>query len=684
MQSAGPLSQGGAEQAPQGYAHGGSVEPPTPDGMPPMHAQLGALAAPATRAAQWVQSLGPRIAPYLEQANATLGRTFMQPSMTQPFLENVRGPMGRYTAEQINRGGNLIYPTFTQGLSQQASQFMQNNPRIAGAIQPVAAGMTAAAAPLLSTLGLGGSTPMSPEQQAAYDKTTAALNYIDSPENTAKERLRAIKPAFLSAGQPKGPQRFGFSNATNVMAGQNETQGTDRLGDFINQKLADQAAADQVDTQQLATSDAAKAAAAMPEKEKPSVFASRLSRIKEAQAGYAPLFGDLLAGDSEDAKTNALLMLSEAGFKFANTNAATPAMAFAEAASGIPRGFAALLAQQKDRKLKVDTAILSKAIDDVDLQDKYAQAMQLEMLKGDARLKMKVLEGDQNVILELAKKGGTIEEDAGYGGRIVKDGRGSYIGFGMRGNDPSVVSALGTEKDPNPFTLRQTDNPFVRNLGPATATVVTDKEQRLKLGNELKALDNDLGVIQQMKNLVTSAYSPGTWFSNKVNNLLVPISGGVIKPNFDTADAAVKLKSFYTNISKPTGNDGRYSTQQQSWEMANLDAIGSPTNFLENKELAAKTMNSLETIKRNARQNVLSQLGIVPDNLVMDTPSTGTKNDPFKYTDDPEQQQIMSTFLVSGIAKKVPSTATFYVQMPGAAEPTAFTAGQLIQKLGTK
>ena len=30
MQSAGPLSQGGADQAPQGFSHGGAVEPPTP------------------------------------------------------------------------------------------------------------------------------------------------------------------------------------------------------------------------------------------------------------------------------------------------------------------------------------------------------------------------------------------------------------------------------------------------------------------------------------------------------------------------------------------------------------------------------------------------------------------------------------------------------------------------------
>jgi hypothetical protein len=678
MQSAGPLAQGGAEQAPQGFADGGMVAPPTPDGMPPMYAQAGALVNAGTRAAQFAQSLGARAAPYLQDFNAMLGRQTMPPTITQPFLENVRGPMGRYTAQQINRGGDLIYPTFTQGVSQQAAQFLQNNPRIAGAVRPVAAGLTAAAAPLMSTLGLGESTSMSPEQQAAYDRDKAALDYIDSPENTAKERLRAMKPSFNSIRQPKGPLRLG----TNVMTTENEPQGTDRLGDFITQQLADQAAANEVDNRQLAISDMAKAAAVTTEKEKPTVFASRLSRIKEAREGYAPLFDELLAGDGEDAKTNALLMLSEAGFKFANTAAATPAMAFAEAASGLPRGFAALLAQQKDRKLKVDTAVLSKAIDDVDAQDKYAQAYQLEALKGDARLKMKVLEGDQAYLLKLAEQGGVIYEDAGLGGRIAKNAKGSYQGFTLDGNDPTVKSMIGSD-----YTLRPTDNPFVRNLGEAPTTLITDKQGRADAGKALQALDNNLATIQQMKGIVKNAYSPGTWFSDKVNNVLVPVSMGVVNPNLNTADAAARLKTYFNAVAKGSAaaaDSGRVAVQQQEWEMQNAKALADPTAFFSNPELAAKTLNSLETVQRNARQNLLTQLGVVKDNLVMDTPSTGTKNDPFVYTNDPEQQQIMSTFLVSGIARKAPSTATFYVQMPGAAAPQAYTAGQIMQTLGTK
>jgi len=45
-----PFSQGA--QAPQQFSHGGAVEPMTPDGMPPMHAFMGAFVNPAMRFAQ--------------------------------------------------------------------------------------------------------------------------------------------------------------------------------------------------------------------------------------------------------------------------------------------------------------------------------------------------------------------------------------------------------------------------------------------------------------------------------------------------------------------------------------------------------------------------------------------------------------------------------------------------------
>ena len=740
MQSAGPLSQGGAEQAPQGYADGGMVAPPTPDGMPPMYAQAGAFVNAATRAAQ---SLGARTVPYLESFNAMLGRQTMPPTMTQPFLENVRGPMGRYTAQQINRGGDLIYPTFTQGVSEQAARFMQNNPVIAGAVRPAVAGMTAAAAPLLSTLGLGESTPMSADQQAAYDRTMSSLNYIDSPENVAKERDRAFTadrlaklrntPSFLEkppAAPPKGTVRFGAVEPT-AASPILEDGAVDEAQVAASDAAARATALDAARPDMLSARGSGSAASSSStdslvdflksltgkKKEGEETPESRIKRIEKAKGEYAPLFDKLLASEGEDAKVNALLLLSDAGFKLASSTAPTFGMAFAEAASGIPRGFAALLAQQKDRKLKVDTAVLSKAIDDIDLQDKYAQAMQMEQVKGtldimkenmrqngllqrenlkqdreDARENIKmgntykqfVVGKDFDLLMERLKGSGTIVEDAGMGGRITKTKQGSFLGFGLAGNDPAVVSFLGKPGEPNPYTLRPTDNPYVRNLGVSPTTMVTDPKQRAELDRALNQIDNNLQIIQQMKNLVQNAYSPGTWFSNKVNNIFVPV--GIGNPDLVTAASVAKLKEFYSAVSRGSAaaaEAGRVSNLEQTWARENGAIYGDPEGFLKNKEIAAKGIGGLESIQRNMRQTIGAQLGYVSDNLVMDTPSIGTKNDPFVYTSDPEQQRVMSTYLVSAIAQKAPANAQFYIQMPGKA-PQAYTPAQIIQTLGAK
>jgi hypothetical protein len=583
---------------------------------------------------------------------------------------------------------------------------------------------------------------MSADQQAAYDRTVSALNYIDSPENVAKERDRAFTadrlaklkatPSFLEkppAAPPKGTVRFG---AVEPPAG--------------SPILADGAA----DAAQLATSDAAAAAkataldAARPDmlstrgsgaatsssgtdslvdflksltgkkKEGEETTESRIKRIEKAKGEYAPLFDKLLASEGEDAKVNALLLLSDAGFKLASSTAPTFGMAFAEAASGVPRGFAALLAQQKDRKLKVDTAVLSKAIDDIDLQDKYAQAMQMEQIKGtfdmlkenlrqngllqrenlsqdrqDARKNVEmsnsfrqfVVGKDYDLLAKQLENSGTIIEDAGLGGRITKTKQGSFIGFGLDAKDPTIQSAISSS-----YTLRPTDNPFVRNTGAAATTVVTNKDQRLELGKSLAAIDNNLATISSMKNVVASGYSPGTWVSDKVNNVFVPLSGGLIKPNFNTADASTKLRTYFNLISKGSAaasESGRISNQQQEWERENGSALQDPTAFFKNPELAAKTLNSMEAVQRNTRQNILSQLGYVSDNLVMETPSIGTKNDPFVIPADPADQKSMFTYLGGSIGKKASPNAQVFLRLPNG-EVRAFTPSGLQQLIGAK
>jgi hypothetical protein len=330
-------------------------------------------------------------------------------------------------------------------------------------------------------------------------------------------------------------------------------------------------------------------------------------------------------------------------------------MAVSEAAAGIPKGFAAIAAQAQEQEGRIKAAALSDAINNVSEQDKYAQAMRLEMLKGDFR-----------VLQEQVKQGakqGAILKDGGMGLRIAesKDG-GSFLGASVDPNDPTVKSAVASR-----FTLRDTDNPFVENRGAAPTTVETNKDERVKLGNTLRSLDNSLSTLDNLKGTFAQLYSPGTWFQDKVNNLLVPVSAGTIRPDVDQQAAVTQMRTGLNTITKSiaSANDsGRVAVQEQEWARELAAAVNDPTAFFSNKELAAKTLNAMEASLRNARQQTLTQLGYEGNDYVMRTPNTGTQSDPFTIPKDPAQQRMMFTFLGSTIGKLQDPRATVYVRTP--------------------
>lgn len=625
MESAPPFSQGG--EAPQGYARGGEVAPPTHDGMPPMHAAFGALITPATRAAQFLSDKAGA-------ANAALGRMFMPPSMTQPFLENVRGPGGRFTAEQVQRGGDLLYPTFTQGLGQTIAATADKYPRLAAMATPALGALGLAAAP---RSGLpSGSSALA--EQIPTDTRAELEAAGQRPVSLSMDLTTGMMQRPGEAATPI-PTRAAPEIPTPVPAAEAEAPAGDELGDFITEKLA------AFDKRQGEKGLGPALKEAVKEK-------TKRERIKEAAAEYAPLYEEILGADKESAKTNALLLLAEAGFKLAGSAKPTMAMALGEAFAGVPRGFAAIAAQEKELGMKAKLGALERAIGDVDAQDKFAQAVKLQTLKGDFEL-----------LKEMAKKGGGVTEDGGMGLRIVKDKSGSFIGTGIDATDPAVKSAVSSR-----FTLRDTDNPFVENRGQAPTTVETDKGERVKLGATLRSLDNSLATLDNLKGVYTNAYGPGAWFSDKVNNLLVPVDPtGAIKPNFDTADAATRISTGMNSILKniASANDGgRVAVQEQEWARETAKGVSDPVKFFADKELAAQQFNSMEAMLRNARQQVLSQLGYETNDYVMRTPNTGTKNDPFTIPSDPAQQKVMYTFLGSTIGKIQDPRATVYLRMP--------------------
>jgi hypothetical protein len=644
MESAPPFSQGA--EAPQGYAYGGPVESTMPGNYDMGQMSYGDEMAPQGYAAGGIvrgaQFLGDKLGQFGSSANAALGRMFMTPQgISQPYLENLRGPGGKFTAEQVQRGGNLMQPTFTQGLQEGVTRLAEQYPRAAQMALPVAGMLGLAAAPK-------GGTPNQPMGSSLADQIPR-----DSIEELRARNVGAQAPAVsMSFDKPftvADPSRYTATEQAPAAApmavpaapsAEAAAPEADDLGAFITDKLAS------FDKRQKDTGVAGAIKEAVKEK-------SKADRIREGRAEYEPLFAEILGDDKESAKINALLLLSEAGLKLAGSRKPTAAMAVAEAFAGVPRGFAAIAAQERELGVKGKMAALQQAISDVDAQDKYAQAV-----------KLKMLEGEYKILQEQAKQaGGGIVEDAGMGLRVTKTKNGSFVGSGIDPNDPSVKSAVSSR-----FTLRNTDNPYVENRGEAPTTIETDKSERVKLGGTLRSFDNSLRGVDDVRGLFQQLYSPGAFFVDKVNNLFVPLDPtGVIKPNLDQEDAKIRMKTMLNTLTKSIASaneSGRVAVQEQEWARELAEAINNPVGFFQNKELAAKTLNAIETSLRNGRQQVLTQLGYEKDDYVMRTPNTGTKNDPFVVPSDPDQQRTMFTFLGSTIGKTQDPRAMVHLRMP--------------------
>lgn len=416
---------------------------------------------------------------------------------------------------------------------------------------------------------------------------------------------------------------------------------------------------------------------------------TRAERIKEEYATLEPTFRELLGDTKSDIRANAYFLLADAGFKLASTYKPTTAMAVGEAFAGVPRGFAGLAAQARDRGIKIKTAALQQATDNINLQDKYARDYQIESLKIQgqfyrdvARAKSQkeleelkarykqyevLLQGDVNAIIEQIKQGGEINEDAGMGLIVRKKKNGSYLGSFIPTDDKGQLPPVVRGAVDSRWTLRPTDNPFVTNRGPAPTTVETDKAERVKLGTSLRGIDDSLRALDDLRGQYAQLYSPGTWFTDKINNVIVPVTGGVIRPDVNQTAAASRINMGLNNVMKriAAANDqGRVAVQEQEWAREMLSGLTKPTAFFGNKELAAKQFATMEAQLRNARQQVLTQLGYVSDDLAMDVPATGTQTDPFVVPADPAEQRRMFNYLASSVGTIQDPRASVYIRMP--------------------
>lgn len=151
---------------------------------------------------------------------------------------------------------------------------------------------------------------------------------------------------------------------------------------------------------------------------------------------------------------------------------------------------------------------------------------------------------------------------------IVKDRKGSFLGSYIKpdanGKLPPEVEQAITSR----WTLRETDNPFVDNLGNAPTTFERDKGERIKLNNTLRSLDNSLKSLDNIRGTYVEAYSPGTWVQDKVNNIIVPVSVGTVRPDVKQDAVVAQIRMTMNGLMKQiaAANDsGRVAVQEQEW-----------------------------------------------------------------------------------------------------------------------
>jgi hypothetical protein len=527
--------------------------------------------------------------------------------------------------------GPLTAPTFTQGISTAVAQGAERFPRAAQALRnmfPVAGLAAGITQSYLNNQNQ--SFPLSPEEEASRQESLSKIPTTGYPA------------APMRPGEPPRPPKVvaPVIQGPGSAAAPVDEEKTDP--DFLGKFMVERAAA----------SDKRQEKGATDFIKKETTKKSKVDRIRESQAEYAPLFEELLGGDKESAKINALLLLSEAGLKLASTAKPTFAMAVADAASGLPRGFAAIAAQERELGIKTKSAALQQALTDVTSQDAAAAARQ-NMLAEYA------LKGE----LEARKGQGIIYKDGGAGLLIGENKAGSRMGTYL---DPAYVESVKQ----NPLALsfnEERASPFVRDLGPAATVVTKDPKQRVKIEEDMNQIQGQLNTLRGMKDVVNQAFGPSTFFTGIKNEYFVPLlPDAIVSPNVNKAQVISVLKNGFSELSRGRASqDGRLSVQQEKWQRENDEPIANPGGLLQNAELAAKVLQTKETALLNEWYNSATKLGVFDRNRVIDTPPTGTKNDPFMMPTDAAGNAQMQAYLRSTFGSVRDPNIKIYIRDQG-------------------
>ena len=541
-------------------------------------------------------NIGQRASSVAQAAN-TFGGRLLNPVLTQPTLQQGRSTLGTFMPRTAE-GLEMTYPSLTQRLGAATAPARQ---AIANAPATAKMGAALAAIPggaaVVNAMGGGQTAPGMPMRNDGSDVPVVITR------DSAGNQVFAQPPV-----QPKP-----------------EPAAADRtiVDEVMNPPTGPKSVEELVEQQKGAPEDKKK-------------LENRLDAYMQENL---PVFEKYMGGDKEATQIQALLLLADAGLQYATTGARTPMMALANAAKGLPGGLGQLAAQETARKSQIAGAALTSGLQTIAAEDKAEALLRREILK------------------KAASSGEVIPTDLGAGLTSYRgkqgDDRGAVI-------DPKVTDSF-IQSTYTPQVIKDDkgvvvglSTPYARITGTTSQTINTDKGTRERLANEIGRQEAALRSIDTAIKDYTTAFGPGAFVTNLKNNTLVPVVP-FLNPDVIAEKKRTQILTSFNTAAKAiarTGDTGNIAVAEQTAASALLG--DKPGTFFADPETALARMLTVRTDIANQRLTTAQQLGWVNQDIQLEVPNLGTKNDPIP---------VDKLSYVSNLAKENPK-GQVYIMTP--------------------
>ena len=517
-------------------------------------------------------NIGQRASSVAQAAN-TFGGRLLNPVLTQPTLQQGRSTLGTFTPRTAE-GLEMTYPSLTQRLGAATAPAREYLTKMPGYQK---AGATLAAVPgvaaVSSAIGGGGGSPPSPGMPIRNDGSDVPVVITrDSAGNQ------------VFAQPPVQPKPEVAAERTIVDEAMNPPTGPKSVEELVEQQKG------------------------APEEKK-----KLENRLDAYMQENLPVFEKYMGGDKEATQIQALLLLADAGLQYATTGARTPMIALANAAKGLPGGLGQLAAQETARKSQIAGAALTSGLQTIAAEDKAEALLRREILK------------------KAASSGEIIPTDLGAGLTSYRgkqgDDRGAVI-------DPKVSDSF-IQSTYTPQVIKDDkgvvvglSTPYARITGTTSQTINTDKGTRERLANEIGRQEAALRSIDTAIKDYTTAFGPGAFVTNLKNNTLVPVVP-FLNPDVIAEKKRTQILTSFNTAAKAiarTGDTGNIAVAEQTAASALLG--DKPGTFFADPETALARMLTVRTDIANQRLTTAQQLGWVNQDIQLEVPNLGTKNDP--------------------------------------------------------